>query len=129
MSAEFAGRRSFRDDGGDLRGGGPQRVRDHDLDREGFEFRIGQSQERVEFWREDGGDGLRFKRARKAISKSMELLADFPWSCRKASHDNPFIRELVISFVGGGYVALFEIDDAKNITILAIRNQREDDFT
>ena len=68
------------------------------------------------------------KRARKAISKSMELLADFPWSCRKASHDNPFIRELVISF-GGGYVALFEIDDAKNITILAIRNQREDDFT
>jgi hypothetical protein len=59
----------------------------------------------------------------------MELLADFPWSCRKASHDNPFIRELVISFGDGGYVALFEIDDAKNITILAIRNQREDDFT
>jgi hypothetical protein len=26
-------------------------------------------------------------------------------------------------------VALLEIDDAKNITILAIRNQREDDFT
>ena len=69
------------------------------------------------------------KRARKAIFKSMVLLTEFPWSCRKASHDNPFIRELVISFGGGGYVALFEIDDAKNITILAIRNQREDDFT
>lgn len=69
------------------------------------------------------------KRARKAISKSMELLANFPWSCRKASQDNPFVRELVISFGGGGYVALFEIDDAKNITILAIRHQREDDFT
>ena len=34
------------------------------------------------------------KRARKAISKSMELLANFPWSCRKASQDNPFVREL-----------------------------------
>jgi plasmid stabilization system protein ParE len=69
------------------------------------------------------------KRARKAISKSMGLLAEFPWSCRKAAKDNPFLRELVISFGGGGYVALFEIDDANNITILAIRHQREDDFT
>jgi plasmid stabilization system protein ParE len=69
------------------------------------------------------------KRARRAISKSMDLLAEFPWSCRKAAKDNPFLRELVISFGGGGYVALFEIDDANNITILAIRHQREDDFT
>ena len=69
------------------------------------------------------------KRARKAISKSMVLLSEFPWSCRKAAKDNPFLRELVISFGGGGYVALFEIDDANNITILAIRHQREDDFT
>ena len=69
------------------------------------------------------------KRARKAISKSMGLLAEFPWSCRKAAKDNPFLRELVISFGGGGYVALFEIDDANNIAILAIRHQREDDFT
>ena len=69
------------------------------------------------------------KRARKAISKSMGLLSEFPWSCRKAAKDNPFLRELVISFGGGGYVALFEIDDANNITILAIRHQREDDFT
>ena len=73
LSAEFAGRGRFRDDGGDLRGGGPQRVRDHDLDREGFEFRIGQRQKCVEFWRQDGGDGLRFKRARKAINEVERL--------------------------------------------------------
>lgn len=68
------------------------------------------------------------KRARKAIAKSMELLKEFPWSCRKATHDNPFLRELVISFGGGGDVALFEINDANIISILAIRHQREDDF-
>lgn len=68
------------------------------------------------------------RRARKAIAKSTELLRDFPWSCRKAVDDNPFLRELVIPFGGGGYVALFEIDDEQTVTILALRHQREDDF-
>lgn len=68
------------------------------------------------------------RRARKAIAKSIDLIRDFPWSCRKAVADNPFLRELVIHFGGGGYVALFEIDDDQNVTILAMRHQREDDF-
>ncbi len=68
------------------------------------------------------------RRARKAIAKSTELLREFPWSCRKAVDDNPFLRELVIPFGGGGYVALFEIDDEQTVTILAFRHQREDDF-
>ncbi len=68
------------------------------------------------------------RRARKAIAKSVELLRDSPWSCRKAVADNPFLRELVIPFGGGGYVALFEIDDDQTVTILAMRHQREDDF-
>ena len=42
--------------------------------------------------------------------------------------DNPFIRELVIPFGSGGYVALFEIDDKDNVTLLAIRHQREEDY-
>ena len=67
------------------------------------------------------------RRARKAIAKSIDFLTDFPWSCRKAIPDNPFVRELVIPFGGTGYVALFEIDD-KGVTILAVRHQREDDF-
>lgn len=68
------------------------------------------------------------RRARKAVAKSIELLRDFPWTCRKAVADNPFLRELVIPFGSGGYVALFEIDDEQTVTILAVRHQREDDF-
>jgi plasmid stabilization system protein ParE len=68
------------------------------------------------------------RRARKAVAKSIELLRDFPWTCRKAVADNPFLRELVIPFGSGGYVALFEIEDEQTVTILAVRHQREDDF-
>ena len=68
------------------------------------------------------------RRARREIVKGIDFLTEFPWSCRKASADNPFVRELVIPFGGAGYVALFEIDDKGSVTILAIRHQREDDF-
>ena len=68
------------------------------------------------------------RRARATIIKSMDLLKDFPFTCRKASADTPFLRELVISFGASGYVALFEIEDPETVTILAIRHQREDDF-
>lgn len=68
------------------------------------------------------------RRARATILKSMDLLKDFPFTCRKASADTPFLRELLISFGAYGYVALFEIEDSETVTILAIRHQREDDF-
>ena len=42
--------------------------------------------------------------------------------------DNTFLRELIIVFGASGYVALFEIDDAKTVTVLAVRHQREDDY-
>ena len=67
-------------------------------------------------------------RAREAIGKGMEFLRDFPFSCRKVIPDNPFLREILISFGASGYVALFEIDDNETVTILAIRHQREDDY-
>jgi plasmid stabilization system protein ParE len=35
---------------------------------------------------------------------------------------------LLISFGTSGYLALFEIDDAQHVTILAVRHQREDDY-
>ena len=66
--------------------------------------------------------------AMQALHKGWELLRGFPFSTRKVGSDNPFLRELVISFGGGGYVALFEIDDDQTLTILAVRHQREDDF-
>ena len=68
------------------------------------------------------------KHALTKIEKSIELLQAFPFTCRKAMTNNPFIRELVISFGANGYVALFEIDDDTTVTILAVRHQREDDY-
>lgn len=68
------------------------------------------------------------RRARDAIAKATELLQEFPFSCRKASQDSPFLREIVIPFGAAGYVALFEIENNSTVTILAIRHQRENDY-
>ena len=66
--------------------------------------------------------------ALQVIEKAIELLKTFPFTCRKAQIDNPFLRELVISFGANGYVALFEIEENNMVTILAVRHQREDDY-
>jgi plasmid stabilization system protein ParE len=50
-------------------------------------------------------------------------LAAHPSSTARQS---PFLRELLIPH--GGYVALFEIEDASTVTILAVRHQLEDDY-
>ena len=63
-----------------------------------------------------------------ALDKAWDLLRSFPFSSRKATADNPLLREMLIPFGGAGYVALYEIDDAQTITILAVRHQREDDY-
>jgi len=67
-------------------------------------------------------------RARGAIEKAYEFTEMMPFACRKADESNPFLRELVIPFGAAGYVALFEIEDNKTVTVLAIRHQREEDF-
>jgi plasmid stabilization system protein ParE len=68
------------------------------------------------------------KRARKTIAASIDLLEQFPFTCRKADSDNTYLRELVIPFGGAGYVALFEIEDNETVTVLAVRHQREEDY-
>ena len=70
------------------------------------------------------------ERARVAVAKAIELLEVFPFSCRKAlgGDGNPFLRELIIPFGGTGYVALFEIENGKTVTLLAVRHQREEDY-
>lgn len=67
-------------------------------------------------------------RALTAINKAFELLEAFPFTCRKAKIDNSFLRELIVSFGAYGYVALFEIEENKIVTVLAVRHQREDDY-
>lgn len=67
-------------------------------------------------------------RARAATERGYCFLSSMPFACRKVDATNPFLRELVIPFGGGGYVALFEIDDEHTLSVLAIRHQREDDY-
>ncbi|MDQ6967893.1 MAG: type II toxin-antitoxin system RelE/ParE family toxin [Mariprofundaceae bacterium] len=73
-------------------------------------------------------DQLAARRAIKIIEQSLKLLRDFPFACRKATPDNPFLREMLISFGASGYVLMFEIEDKDTVTILAVRHQREEDY-
>ena len=63
-----------------------------------------------------------------AIKEAIGLLRFSPFSCRKALPDNSFLRELIIPFGSGGYVALFEIEPSSTVDILAVRHQREEDY-
>lgn len=74
------------------------------------------------------GDWALAERALEAIRAGIALLEASPFSCRKAVPDNTFLRELLIAFGSSGYVALFEIEDADTVTVLAVRHQREDDY-
>ena len=67
-------------------------------------------------------------RAADDLLRLFEFLQTFPLACRKSESEHPFLREMVISFGQAGYVALFEIDDAETVTVLAVRHQREDDL-
>lgn len=68
------------------------------------------------------------QRAIEAIDNSLVILQSFPFTCRKADPDNPFLRELLVSYGNSGYVALYEIEGDQTVTILAVRHQREDDY-
>jgi plasmid stabilization system protein ParE len=67
-------------------------------------------------------------RALAAITAGIATLESSPFTCRKAHPSMPFLRELIIPFGAAGYVALFEIDDNRTVTILAVRHQRENDY-
>ncbi|MCW8859563.1 MAG: type II toxin-antitoxin system RelE/ParE family toxin [Deltaproteobacteria bacterium] len=68
------------------------------------------------------------RKALDSIRKGVEFLQDFPFTCRKATPEDPLLREMLIPFGARGYVVLFEIEDNKTVTILAVRHQREEDF-
>lgn len=67
------------------------------------------------------------ERALNAITTAVDSLGRSPIIYRKAGQ-SPFLRELLIPFGHSGYVALFEIEDASTVTILAVRHQLEDDY-
>jgi plasmid stabilization system protein ParE len=67
--------------------------------------------------------------ASAALRRAFDALSHFPFSARRAAEgENALLRELVIPFGSAGHVALFEIDDASTVTILAVRQQREGDY-
>ena len=69
------------------------------------------------------------ERALVAIERALAVLAYSPFTCRKALlQKSPRWRELLIPFGHSGYVALFEIDDERTVTVTAVRHQREDDY-
>ena len=74
------------------------------------------------------GDFAIAERALQSIRDGVSVLEVAPLSCRKATAQDPFLRELVIGFGASGYVLLFEVDDAHTVTVLAARHQREDDY-
>jgi len=80
-----------------------------------------------ELARGDAADFTLPERALQAIHAGIATLRVMPFTCRKAA-DSPFLRELVVAFGASGYVALFEIDDQRHVTVLAVRHQREDDY-
>jgi plasmid stabilization system protein ParE len=67
------------------------------------------------------------EQALQAIQLGLKLLERFPFTCRKVGA-SPFVRELIIPFGHTGYVALFEIVDARSVLVGAVRHQREDDY-
>jgi plasmid stabilization system protein ParE len=67
------------------------------------------------------------ERALDAIVGAVQSLGRSPFIYRKADR-SPFLRELQIPFGSSGDVALFEIENASTVTVLAVRHQVEDDY-
>jgi plasmid stabilization system protein ParE len=54
-------------------------------------------------------------------------LSRTPFIYRKVGQ-SPFLRELIIPFRGLGYVALYEIEGASIVNVIAVRHQLEEDY-
>ena len=61
------------------------------------------------------------------ITSATASLKRSPFIYRKAAED-PFLRELLVPFGASGYVLLYKIVDEKNVAIVAVRHQLEDDY-
>jgi plasmid stabilization system protein ParE len=75
----------------------------------------------------DDGDRTLPEQAMASLRAGIATLKTSPFTCRKAGQ-SPFLRELIIPFGRSGYVALFEIEDASNVVVVAVRHQLEDDY-
>lgn len=63
---------------------------------------------------------------RQAIENQLSAV---PWSFRKAGQGSRTTRrELVVPAGASGYVALYEIESASRVQVLAVRHQLEQDY-
>lgn len=76
----------------------------------------------------DGGDLSLADRAVQAIRRAVLSLETAPLVCRAAGDRSSF-RELVIASGSTGYVALFEVGIDGSVVVIAIRHQREEDYS
>lgn len=97
---------------------------------------------RVRITREAAEDVLRLARyflerdagARREVVRTLDAafrsLSRLPFASRVATKDrpDPTLRELVVPFGSSGYVVLFRVTDARTVTVLAARHQREEDY-
>ncbi len=85
-----------------------------------FDFLLERAQTIEEFDAAQGAiDALR--------SAVQDHLSRTPFIYRKVGN-SAFLRELIIPFGHSGYVALYEIEAADTVNILAVRHQLEDDY-
>lgn len=75
----------------------------------------------------DTSDLALAEQAIAAIRAGFETLRTSPFTCRKAGQ-NAFLRELIIPFGRSGYVAMFEVESATEVVVVAVRHQLEDDY-
>ena len=75
----------------------------------------------------DRGDLAIAEQALAGIRAGIATLKTSPFTCRKAGQ-SPFLRELIIPFGRSGYLALFEIEAATEVVVVALRHQLEDDY-
>ncbi|TBZ49246.1 type II toxin-antitoxin system RelE/ParE family toxin [Rhizobium leguminosarum] len=68
------------------------------------------------------------ERAINAIPKALMILQDFPLMARRASANDPLLRELVVPFGSAGYVILFKVMSETSVIVLAVRHHREEDY-
>lgn len=62
-------------------------------------------------------------------SSIKKRLAENPWAYRKARDGRRTTRrELIVGLGSTGYVALYEILPGREVRVLAIRHQREEDY-
>jgi plasmid stabilization system protein ParE len=73
-------------------------------------------------------DQLAAKRAAMVIRDAFLPLKEFPIIGRPVE-DHDALREMVIDFGASGYLALYRYEPATDdVTILAIKHQKEDDY-